>query len=171
MQTSAAPLHPSTNLRIARFLKGIDHLSDALGTSVPPIVNLDELRSLPPGTLGRAWADSLDQHQLQPFTTGFRRKQLHDGVHVLTGYGIDPIGEAEVQAFLIGAKFHLTHVILGLGLLRQIRQQSSLSNPIKLRLQQAYQRGQQAQFDVDSWQPELMWDLPLEEVRSQLGIA
>jgi ubiquinone biosynthesis protein COQ4 len=161
----------NSDSRIARFLNAIDRLSDALGTSVLPIVDLEKLRSLPSGTFGRAWADSLDQHHLQPFTTGPRRKQLHDGVHILTGYGTDAIGEAEVQAFLLGAKFHLVHVILGLGLLRQVRQQSSFSHDsVKLRLQQAYWRGQRSQFDVDNWQPELMWSLSLDEVRSRVGI-
>jgi len=158
------------NPKIARFLNTIDRLSNALGTSVPPIVDIEWLRSLPCGTFGRAWADSLDRHHLQPFTTGPRRKQLHDGVHVLTGYGTDAIGEAEVQAFLLGAKFHLTHMILGLGLLRQVRQQSHLSHPIRLRLQAAYRRGRHSQFDADTWQPELMWSLPLNEVRSQIGV-
>jgi ubiquinone biosynthesis protein Coq4 len=36
--------------------------------------------------------------------SGPRRQQLHDGIHVLTGYGTDPVGEAEVQAFLLGLK-------------------------------------------------------------------
>ncbi|MBW4657231.1 MAG: hypothetical protein KME15_01025 [Drouetiella hepatica Uher 2000/2452] len=168
MQSSYPATQP--NPKIARFLNAIDRLSDALGVSVPPIVDIQVLRSLPLGTFGRAWGDSLDRHNLQPFTTGPRRKQLHDGVHVLTGYGTDAIGEAEVQAFLLGAKFRLAHVILGLGLLRQVKQQSGLSNGMKLRLRAAYRRGRRSQFDADRWQPELMWSLPLGEVRSRLGI-
>ena len=156
----------ATELRITRFLNAIDRLSDALGMSVPPIVNIEVLRSLPPDTFGRAWAASLDCHNLQPFTTGPRRKQLHDGVHTLTGYGTDAIGEAEVQAFLLGAKFRLTHMVLGLGLLRRVKQQSGFSIAIGLRLRQAHRRGRHSQFDVDTWQPELMWSLPLDEVRS-----
>ncbi len=66
---------------------------------MPPIVEIEKLRSLPSGTFGRTWADFLDAHHLPPMTTGPRRKQLHDGVHVLTSYGTDPIGEAKVQAF------------------------------------------------------------------------
>jgi ubiquinone biosynthesis protein COQ4 len=163
----------STNPKIAYFLSTIDRVSDALGTSVPPIVNLDELRSLPLGTFGRAWADSLDQHNLQPFTTGFRRKQLHDGVHVLTGYGTDPIGETEVQAFLLGAKFHPIHILLGLGLLRPLLKQLQphlSTDLVQSRLWQAYQRGHRSQLDVDTWQPELMWNLPLSQVKSLAGI-
>ncbi|NJR65635.1 MAG: hypothetical protein HC772_10430 [Leptolyngbyaceae cyanobacterium CRU_2_3] len=173
MQPVSSQSQPA-NPKLAYFFDLIDRLSDTLGTSIPPLVNIDQLRSLPPGTLGRAWADSLDQHHLQPFTTGSRRKQIHDGIHVLTGYGTDPIGEAEVQAFLLGAKFHLANALLGLGLLRPLRQQlqhSHLSREqVRLRLRQAYQRGYHSQFDVDSWQPELMWSLPLSQVQSLVGI-
>jgi ubiquinone biosynthesis protein COQ4 len=166
----------SSNTLIPFFLSAVDRFSDTLGISVPPFVHLDELRSLPPHTLGRAWADSLDRHHLSPFTTGPRRKQLHDGLHVLTGYGTDPVGEAEVQAFLLGAKFKLVHLVLGLGLLRlmgkQVSQQSDLSlHQVGARLWRAYQRGDRADFDVDAWKPECMWHEPLAKVQARLQIA
>nr|MBW4576860.1 hypothetical protein [Aphanothece sp. CMT-3BRIN-NPC111] len=34
------------------------------------------------------------------------------------------------------------------------------------KLWDAYQRGQNSQFDVDSWQPELLWELPVTEVQA-----
>ncbi|NJO43919.1 MAG: hypothetical protein HC865_25995 [Cyanobacteria bacterium RU_5_0] len=159
---------------VQQFLNLIDRLSDAVGASVPPIVNLERLRSLPSGTFGRAWADSLDRNNLTPLA-GLRRKQLHDGIHVLTGYGTDPLGEAEVQAFLLGAKFRLTHIVLGLGLWRPIRRQLAhqadlTSEQARTRLWQAYQRGYQSGFDVDTWQPELLWALPLEQVQALAGL-
>jgi ubiquinone biosynthesis protein Coq4 len=163
-------------IRIQRFFQNLDQLSDRLGMSVPPIVDLEELRSLPTGTLGRAWADSLDRHHLTPLTTGPRRKQLHDGVHVLTGYGVDLIGEAEVQAFLLGTKKQLTHLVLLIGLLSGIRQQrrhgqlNLSTHTIRSRLRQAYQRGQRSQFDVDTWQPERLWNCPLEQVQTMFDI-
>ncbi|MEB3180450.1 MAG: Coq4 family protein [Nostocaceae cyanobacterium] len=156
--------HPTS--RVQQFLDAIDKISVVRGKSVPPIVNIEKLRSLPPGSFGKAWADFLDTNNLQPFTTGARRKQLHDGVHVITGYGTDPIGEAEVQAFLLGAKFHFMHVALGLGLLRiiskhhQYRQNFSWN-----RLYCAYQRGLHSHFNPDTWQPEHLWHLPLAEVQ------
>jgi ubiquinone biosynthesis protein COQ4 len=166
--TISAPLIPL-------FLNLVDRVSDAFGVSVPPLVEMDKLRSLPPKTLGRAWADALDHAHLLPLTTGSRRKQLHDGIHVLTGYDTDAIGEAEVQAFLIGAKFRVVHLILGLGLLRlmqrQVFAQPDLSaQQIKVRLWNAYQRGDRSHFDVDAWHPETMWHLPLAQVQAQFGI-
>lgn len=157
---------------LQQFLDLVDRLAQARGQTFPPIVEVEKLRSLPQGTFGKTWADFLEKHNLKPFTTGPRRKQLHDGVHVLTSYGTDPIGEAEVQAFLLGAKFSPFNIMLGLGLLQVIykninyRQQFSWN-----RLWQAYQRGHRSQFDPDAWQPELLWHLSLTEVQNLLAIA
>jgi len=157
---------------VTQFLQLLDRLFDAIGLSVPPIVEPEQLRSLPPETLGRSWMDALDQHHLTPFMTGPRRKQLHDGIHVLTGYGIDPLGEAEVQAFLLGAKFHVTHIVLSLGILRLVRRQYphlSLGD-LQHRLWQAYQRGHHSDFDPDTWKPETLWHLPLAQVQRMYGL-
>nr|MBW4577583.1 hypothetical protein [Aphanothece sp. CMT-3BRIN-NPC111] len=115
MNPSIAASNP--NPLIPLFLDFIDRVGEPLGLNVPPIVDLEKLRSLPISTFGRTWADFLDRHNLPPITTGPRRKQLHDGVHVLTGYGTDPVGEAQIQAFLLGSKFRLAHVLLAVGLL------------------------------------------------------
>jgi hypothetical protein len=85
------------------------------------------------------------------------------------------VGEAEVQAFMLGAKFRVAHLVLGLGLLRlmqrQISQQSDLSSQqVRVRLWNAYQRGDRSSFDVDAWQPEAMWQLPLAQVQAQFKI-
>jgi ubiquinone biosynthesis protein COQ4 len=175
MHTQAADT-PAANPRVERFFELIDRLAELRGRNVSTIVNLVALRSLPAGTFGRAWADFLDQHGLSPLTTGSRRKQLHDGIHVLTGYGSDPIGEAEVQAFLLGAKFSTTNLLIGLGLLRLLYQQlppnqtSRFSQMPWESLQRAYQRGQRSRFNPDTWQPELLWQLPLAQVQALLGL-
>ncbi len=161
---------------VETFLNLVDRISETLGLNVPQIVEIEKLRSLPANTLGHTLVEFLNGHQLSPLTTGPRRKQLHDSVHVITGYGIDPIGEAEVQAFLLGSKFHLAHIILGLGLLRIIAKQivntpdgHSYSH-IWQRLWSAYQRGDNSQFDIDTWKPELQWQLPLTQVQYELII-
>jgi ubiquinone biosynthesis protein COQ4 len=167
------PLTASPNLtpRLQQFLDFLDSIAEARGRTVPQIVEIEKLRSLPAGTFGRTWADFLHEHNLKPFTTGGRRKQLHDGIHILTGYGTDPINEAEVQAFLLGAKFQIFHIILGLGILRVIyknldyRQQFSWD-----RLWKAYQRGRNSHFDPDTWQPELLWHLPLTDVQALFSV-
>jgi ubiquinone biosynthesis protein Coq4 len=152
---------------VSYFLDHVDWLGNRLGLNVPTIVDIESLERLPKGTLGRSLVDLLQREQLSPLTTGPRRKQLHDSVHVLTGYGTDPIGEAEVQAFLLGAKFHPIQIVLGLGLL--VMAQRRVSPPHSFlwqRLQNAYQRGQRSTFDVDRWQPETQWHLPITEVQA-----
>lgn len=157
--------------RAQRFLALTDRIAEITGRSVPQIVDLATLRTYPPGTLGHCWAAFLDRNQLQPLTSGTRRKQLHDGVHVLTGYGTDTLGEAEVQAFLLGATFSLPNLLIGLGLLRAIQRSVGLSETVKSRLWTAYQRGQAAQFDPDSWHPETLWAESLEVIQQQFAIA
>lgn len=98
--------------RAQRLIKRVAWISDRLGVSEPTIVNAADLRHLPAGTFGRTWIDTLDAAGLAPLTNGPRRQQLHDGIHVLTGYGTDPLGEAQVQAFLMGTKFRLFHGIV-----------------------------------------------------------
>jgi ubiquinone biosynthesis protein COQ4 len=162
--------------RADQFLQAVSWLSDRLGTSTAPVVDLAYLRSLPVGTFGRAWADHLDEAGLALLNYGPRRQQLHDGIHVLTGYGTDPLGEAEVQAFLLGAKFRLIHGALMLGLLRGVRQQWQWGQlpltayQVRQRLRQAHQRGAQSQFDPDRWQPEALWSQPLPRVQQRFGL-
>ncbi len=52
---------------VERFLQVFGWLADRLDLNVPAIVEMDDLRSLPPGTLGHAWAEHLDTNGLQPF--------------------------------------------------------------------------------------------------------
>ena len=174
--TSANITSQVANSKVDWFLSTLTWATKQLGLSVPPIVKIEALRSLPPGTFGYAWADHLDTHNLDPFTEGPRCQQLHDGIHVLTGYGTDPLGEAEVQAFLLGAKFHVANVVLMMGLLRSLNrqrrwQQVPVSRPeVRLRLKVACQRGQAARFDPDTWHPENLWQEPLAAVQKQFGL-
>lgn len=157
--------------RIQFFFDLVDFLAETKGLNVPQIVDIKELSSFSVDSLGRSWADFLDMNNLKPITSGPRRKQLHDGIHVLTGYGTDPMGEAEIQAFLLGAKLRLTNFLIGLGLLRIIRQR--LNYPpayTRQRLWQAYQRGHNSCFDPDSWKPELLWHLPLTDVQAKFAL-
>lgn len=156
---------------IQTFFNLIDNISEVGGKSVPQIVKIEELRSFPEGSFGKAWADFLDDNNLQPLTTGARRKHLHDGVHVITGYGSDLIGEAELQAFLLGAKFSLLNVVVGMGALRMIRKRlPNDTKAAKERMWKAYQRGQSCNFNPDTWEPELLWNLPLNEVKAMFGL-
>ena len=162
--------------RIDFFLTQLSNIAEHLGLNVPPIVNLEQLRSCPSGSLGYAWAKHLDDNGLQPLDRGLRRQQLHDGLHVLTGYGTDLLGEAEVQAFLLGAKFRPIHGLILLGSLNALNRQQHSSTPltrtaVRSRLKAAYYRGKNAQFDPDTWQPETQWEQPLTALQAELGLG
>lgn len=169
-------MNSSTFLPVERFLRILNWWHTQLGLNVPPIVATDYLRALPPDSFGYAWAKHLDECNLEPFTTGPRRQQLHDGVHVLTGYDTEPLGEAEVQSFLLGAKFHLMHIlILGMLLLRIERLRCHplirlTRSEIRQRLIAAYHRGKDANFEPDTWQPERLWEMPFKDVQLLLGL-
>jgi ubiquinone biosynthesis protein COQ4 len=158
------------------FLTLLDRMTEMMGLHVQTIVDLDYLRSLPSDSFGKAWANHLDESNLLPFSAGVRLKQIHDGVHVLTGYDTTPLGEAQVQLFLLGTKLRVRHLVLCLGLIRPIirglRRNGKMDQfPDVVRsLWEAFQRGQQASFDIATWQPELSWDIPLDIVRTQVEI-
>ena len=65
-------------------------------------------------------------------------------------------------------------VILGLATLRLIHRQAvrfPLANSdIRQRLLTAYRRGQNSSFDVDVWQPETQWAMPLLQVQAMVGL-
>lgn len=166
---------PAEEPLVGWFLQTVNHLIAVFGRDRPTIVDLAQLRQLPAGSLGRTLADTLAEKQLTPFLKGPRRMQLHDTVHILTGYDTDPIGEAEVQAFLLGAKFNPAQIILAIGLLNVIHRQITpfpllTSAQIRKRLWQAYWRGYRATFDVDTWQPETQWASPLTQVQKQFHL-
>jgi ubiquinone biosynthesis protein COQ4 len=152
-----------------RFLQAIDRLGDRLDLNVPPVFQITDLSTLPAGTLGKASVDHFTHNEFQPLTTGPRRKQLHDAVHVLTDYRTNPVGELEVQAFMLGAKFFPAHIILGVALWhladRQHRQLGITRWEILRRMRQAYDRGTRSTLDIDNWQPEYQWHRPLIEVQ------
>lgn len=159
-----------TQTFVDQFLSIIDQISVGLGINEPQLLSIEHLSRLPTDSLGYQWAFHLRSEGLQPFTTGPRRKQLHDGVHVLTGYGTDLIGEMEVQAFLLGCHFRFSHLILLLGLTRLSQVQglwATADQSIDLRLRAAYERGSRSSFDLDHWQPEQNWRIPLTEVCSR----
>ena len=153
------------------FFDLVDRLGESFGLNVPQVVYLEQLEQLPAHSLGRGLVDFLAANHLNALTTGPRRKQLHDSVHVLTGYGADPIGEAEVQSFLLGAKFSPIQVILGTSLISATRRHQPQINlgELKLRLYLAYRRGQNSNFDVDSWEPE--WSMPVADIRQKYAIT
>jgi ubiquinone biosynthesis protein COQ4 len=169
-----------------RLLAARPSLLDALGDRAA-------LRQLPAGSFGRAYADFMDDAQLdagglveaeetanqtygRPDDTprdpardyfGERLRDMHDLWHVLTGYGRDEAGEAANLAFTYAQVPNL-----GIGL---IVVAGSVLGPLDLSfywpryLYRAYRRGRRAAL-LTAVPYERLLPLPLAEVRALLGI-
>lgn len=165
---------PTNQIPVASFLiKTLGQIHQRTAADPTPLVDLQYLQRLEQNSLGRALVAHLDHHQLQPFSQGPRRVQLHDTVHVLTGYGVDLLGEIEVQAFLLGCKLRPGNIVLALGLLHKLLWSADTKLDHELiwnRIQTAYRRGQQSSFDPADWSPQDLWHQPLDQVREHLGI-
>lgn len=173
----------TTGLRAARaYLRsapiGHDPSHQALNTqdflSSPPSLE-DQLATLPSHTFGHQWLTWIkqDKHSqamtpLHPFVSG---------LHVLTGYDTDPLGQAELQAFLWGATgritslWHCADTLHKLRLYRPVPPSSLPTRGMTPRLYQAYQRGRLSYFKFEYWHPEQLWDLPLQYVKQWFGIT
>lgn len=174
--------------RFRRTPEGRRLLADA--TPYPPLFDdLDALRDLPTGTLGREYVRELDARGIdpaelaarteeaygeRPFTPEHayvrdRVRRAHDLFHTLTGHGIDVIGEAGVLAFTFGQTGNK-----GWAMLVLLNQLTCL---VRGRLDCAvvawkgFRRGRRARFlpAVDDW--DRLLRLPLDEARAELGIA
>jgi ubiquinone biosynthesis protein COQ4 len=145
-------------------------------------LDLPALRQLPEGTLGRALAQYYVDNGIKvlecpyPIRTDVdyltqRYREIHDVVHLVTGYGTDPIGELEVQVFLMG----------NVGFRRTIMTvlSAAIARPYGLppiwkyakRLRAAYDRGLRSEELVISPRYEHMWELTIEQVRERVGLA
>jgi ubiquinone biosynthesis protein Coq4 len=147
------------------------------------VIDLGRLRELPPGTLGRAFADHMTRANLDPEAlpylpsdneTIFVRAHLHethDIWHVVTGFGTDLVGELGLQAFYVAqTPGALPALLLSVGLLRSALFDPSLLRPFMDAMELGYTMGKSAKpfFGVhwDDW-----WELPLEDVRARLGVG
>jgi ubiquinone biosynthesis protein COQ4 len=141
------------------------------------------LGQLAPGTVGHAYREFMDgqnlsaeglmqaagewgQEVLPPAATLYRERMLamHDLVHVLTGYGRDPLGEYCLLAFMYAHTRNLgMAAIVAMGWLR-------LPSAARRALAEAWRNGHEAH-----WLPEQDFEalLPrsLDAARCELGIA
>lgn len=126
-------------------------------------INLEALRQLPEGTLGREVARYLDENNFEPLNSGDWIQRTHDVWHVLTGLSPSEEDELILQAFTRAQVFRPSSAILVLaGLLIG---KCNLSDII-----QGIQHGKIAESLID-WDIESDWATPLVEVRQKLGIA
>jgi ubiquinone biosynthesis protein COQ4 len=138
--------------------------------------SLHQCRLMPPMTLGKSYADFMDSRGLAPdiFQSPIRGKsvatryieqrmrQTHDLWHVLTGYGTDPDGELELQAFTYGQVRAPLALMIMIG--------GTLRAPWMLRrMRRAFRRGVAAKRLVSiDW--EQQWQRDANTVKTELAL-
>ncbi len=141
------------------------------------------LAALPQGTLGRAYADFLTRHGLDPEALAHSRgsstlerfrihlQSTHDLWHVVTGFGTDVDGELGLQGFYYAQlQAPLPLVLISAGLLHGVLLERG-SNARRFELTvEGYRMGRRAGplFGID-WTAH--WKRPLDDLRRELGLA
>lgn len=149
-----------------------------------PHVELEPLRSLPRGTLGREYAELLHANDLQPFRLSDRLEPevlernlfmaryalLHDVVHVLTGFDTSWSGEAGVWGFVAGQGYRWTYWLAALMACAFY----PLATPLRtLRIWRNTLRGirmGRRAHTLITMPLETMWERPVDELRDGFRI-
>lgn len=149
------------------------------------------LEKLPVGTVGRAYLDFMRREQLsaaglveesmkmrrgrpqyddQILWYSNRLRDTHDLLHVLTGYGRDPLGEASVLAFTYGQTGNYGNAFIAALAGRQIRKASGGKAPVFKSLMQGYRHGKAAPSLIDEDIRALLAE-PIDQARARLNIG
>jgi ubiquinone biosynthesis protein COQ4 len=156
----------------------------------PILSDLERLRAMPPGSLGRTIGDWFAREQISAqglaqasavaraqlgvtppdgdpervFST--RLLNLHDVFHVLTGYDRDLRGEVAVLAFTLAQTRNPGIAYLVLRVLRRAGWSSETGRLIR----QAFRRGLRATWLIDQDWEDLL-SRPIDDVRGELGVG
>jgi ubiquinone biosynthesis protein COQ4 len=145
------------------------------------------LAALPAGTLGRAYHDftaaehlsaeglvavSNLRETLKPGEdmTLFRERtrEMHDLLHIVTGYGRDPLGEACLAAFTFAQTGLKGFAMIAITSTRKIAR-ACPGHPVRRTIFEGYRRGRRADWLVGAdW--EHLLDQPLANVRTRFGV-
>ncbi|WP_181234208.1 Coq4 family protein [Enhygromyxa salina] len=143
-------------------------------------VDISALERLPPSTLGHEYARYYIDNGIEPFDFEFplqddadflnkRYRETHDIHHLITGYGIDEVGEVELQAFYLG---NLGFRHAGLIVLVSIPYRlgkvgvKGIRGYVR-RLRAAYRRGKSSHQLLTVSFDEL-WDQPVSEIAARV---
>ena len=152
--------------------------------------NHDWLRTLPEGSLGRAYLNFMTtegltaQGLVDEYTAsgvnrdygdpemniyGDRLRDTHDMLHVLTGFGRDALGEASVLGFTYALNGGPGVVFIAYGAAWEVRKTAPKGAPVLRSINEARRIGKAAQDIVYEDLTELL-PRPLSEVRKYLNI-
>ncbi|MGX7952502.1 Coq4 family protein [Tsuneonella sp. HG249] len=157
---------------------------------LPPI--LDDhaaLRKLPKGTVAHAYCDFMEREGLSAAGLvaesekmgrpkyddlvqwyGFRQRDTHDLMHVLTGYGRDALGEQCVLLFTHGQQPAAGHLLLGYAGAYNITKQVKSKAPIWRAVREAHRIGKACPPLIAMSIRELL-AMDLADARQKLGIT
>lgn len=149
------------------------------------------LREMPEGSLAHAYCDFMEREGLtaqglvdefdkfardrEKFDDQFtwylnRMRDVHDMLHVLTGYGRDALGEACVLAFTYSQQPSLANLFIGYLAGLNINKQTQRSAPVLRAVREGQRLGKACPRLCEQSITELL-PLPLEEVRKRLNIT
>ncbi|MEM8917607.1 MAG: Coq4 family protein [Pseudomonadota bacterium] len=149
----------------------------------------DRLRAMPEGSLAHAYCDFMEQEGLTAAGLvaesdkfqqksygdliewyGYRQRDTHDLLHVLTGYGRDALGEQCVLAFTYGQSPALGHLFIAYGGGLNLKQTVKSKAPIFKAIREAQKMGRACPKITDRSITDLL-ARPLDEIRREFGIG
>ncbi|MEM8782144.1 MAG: Coq4 family protein [Planctomycetota bacterium] len=144
--------------------------------------DMDMMRQLPEGTLGREFAHHLDLYDFDPQYYQVnevkddatyvlaRIRETHDIWHVVTGFYPTPIGEIGIKAVeLAQVRRPMAAVLCAGAVLRYMLRTPQRFGDLLLAISAGYQMGLHAKpLLAQKW--EQMWDRPVEDIRRDMGI-
>ena len=148
----------------------------------PAPIDLDALEQLPPGSLGHCYASQLKSQGITPQTLidptpitsdkefiVHRLKETHDIVHVLTGFGVDGVGEIGLQAFNLAQNRSPLAVLLIFGGMLMTLQDDEPLEELLHAISRGFEMGLKAECVV-GYRLEDAWERPLNEWRMELNL-
>ena len=148
----------------------------------PAPIDLDALEQLPSGSLGHCYASQLKSQGITPQTLidptpitsdkefiVHRLKETHDIVHVLTGFGVDGVGEIGLQAFNLAQNRSPLAVLLIFGGMLQTLQEDEPLEELLHAISRGFEMGLKAECVV-GYRLEDAWQRPLNEWRMELNL-
>lgn len=149
---------------------------------IAPTPDLDALLQLPHDSLGYCYAAHMKRLNFNPnffpdvevkdekSCLELRIKQTHDIWHVITGFGVDEVGEFGLQGFTL-AQTHLpvSVAIAAAGVFHTLLKYPHRLNEVLGVIQRGYSMGVQAKpFLAQKWEEH--WEKPLVQWQSEMGI-
>lgn len=146
-------------------------------------INLEKLRKLPEGTLGRVFAEHMIANKLDPndipvptHEAGDVRyvkthlRETHDIWHVVTGFNTDVAGEIGLQAFYLAQlPSRLSAVLISMAFLHLATKNMTPRDTLMTEVMRGWAIGKKARpFFGYPWAEK--WATPIEDVRKELGV-